>query len=119
MERYGEVPDYVDGPIPFANCEVIEEIIERAGTLDTEALRNELLKTKDNPIPTLNGPLKWHRGPWSERPGTMIQHIGYEKGESGKIVNAAFGQYADMGFSFNRKDWIDAEPVYPKPKWKK
>lgn len=119
MERYMEVPDYIDGPIPFANCEVIETIIERAGTLDPEALHEELLKTKDDPIPTLNGPMKWHRGPWCERPGSMLQHIGYERGKSGKIVNVAMGEYADMGFEIDKGDWTEAKPIYPKPKWRK
>lgn len=120
MDRYGEVPDFVDGPIQFATMEILEQAIERAGTLDREAIHQELLKAKDDPIPTIIGPSCWVKGPWNHKPGNILQHQDIEgkgKGFDVEIVSTGYGSVGKLP-GLTEVDYNTAELVYPKPKWK-
>ena len=120
-QRYNEVPDFVDGAIAFATMEVLEQAIERAGTLDRQAIYQELLKAKDNPIPTIIGPTGWYRGPWNEkRSGTNLQNQNVATTEPGfdvEIVASANGRIANLPGLVD-VDLKTADLIYPKPPWK-
>jgi len=120
--RYGEVPDFIDGSLAFACGEIIEQLLERAGSLDPEEIHKAIIATKDNPIPTIVGPTSWHRGPWSERPGTILQFINVkERGPlySPEVVSAAYGETAGMPLPKVSDQYVTAKPLYPKPAWKR
>ena len=120
-QRYGEVPDFVDGSIAFATMELLEQAIERAGSLDRQAIYQALLKAKDDPIPTIIGPNGWDRGPWNEkRQGTILQHQNTATTEPGfdlEIVGSANGSVANLP-GLVEVDLKTAELIYPKPPWK-
>lgn len=123
IDKYGLAPDMVDGSLAYATIEVMAELIRRAGSTDKEAIRAELLKTKDNPIPTVMGPMFWDKGPWPDIPGAVGQHIGTadsDLGQDCEIVGAAYGEMGGIERDWNVDDWTSsAAPVYPKPEWKK
>lgn len=122
IERYGERPDMIDGSLAFGSVQVAGELIKRAGTLDRKAIYDEILKTKDKPIPTVCGPISWHKGPWPQYPGMVGQLIGIGEvpmGHDSEVVAAAFGEHAGLGLKYTEGDYVTAKPVYPKPKWKK
>ena len=122
MERFGERFEPANAPLLFATCQVLGELIRRAGTLNRRAIWEEVIKTKDNPIETVAGPLAWHRGVWPETPGVVgqLQGVGQRPpGEDYEIIAAAFGDSANLGLKWNKSEWISAKPLYPKPKWKK
>jgi len=123
--RYNEVPDFVDGAIAFATMELLEQAIERAGTLDRQAIYKEMLKAKDNPIPTIIGPVGWDRGPWNEkREGTILQSQNLaspnppESGFDQEIISSANGSVAKLP-GLVEVDLKTADLVYPKPSWRK
>ncbi|MEM2875248.1 MAG: ABC transporter substrate-binding protein [Candidatus Hadarchaeales archaeon] len=120
VERYGMAPDVIDGAIAYATVEVMGTLIERAGSLDKAKIYQEVIKAKDNPIPTVIGPVYWERGPWPELPGVVGQHIGTTDtslGEDCEIVGAAFGERVGLQRTWNKNDWVTHAPVYPKPAW--
>jgi branched-chain amino acid transport system substrate-binding protein len=120
VEKYGFAPDVIDGAIAYATVEVMGTLIERAGSLDKDAIYQEVLKSKDNPIPTVIGPVYWERGPWPELPGVVGQHIGTTDsslGEDCEIVGAAFGERVGITRTWNKSQWVTHAPVYPKPAW--
>jgi branched-chain amino acid transport system substrate-binding protein len=122
IKKYGLAPDMVDGSIAYATIEVMGTLIERAGTPDKEAIYEEIVKTKNNPIPTIMGPMSWDRGPWPDLPGAVGQHIGTldsSLGEDCEIVGAGFGEMAGIKRSWNPGEWTSHAPLYPKPAWKK
>ena len=104
VERYNARPDMVDGACAFMAVQVIGELIERAGTLDHKAIFEQVLKTKDNPLETIAGPVYWDRGPWPEYPGTVGQMINIGEvpmGHDSEIVAAAFGDTEGFGLSLS------------------
>lgn len=122
QDKYGLAPDVVDGSIAYATVEVMAALVERAGTLDPAAIRAEIVKTKNNPIPTVMGPMSWERGPWPDLPGVVGQHIGTTAkslAEDTEIVGAGYGEMGGIKRTWNPNEWITHPPLYPKPKWKK
>jgi len=122
IDKYGLAPDMIDGPLTYGTIEVMLELIERAGTTDKEAIYAEVLKTKDNPILTVLGPIFWDKGPWPDLPGAVGQHIGTtdsDLGQDCEIVGAAYGEMGGIERDWNIDDWKSAAPLYPKPEWKK
>ncbi len=120
IDKYGLAPDMVDGPMAYGTIEVMAELIRRAGTTDKDAIRAEILKTKDNPIPTVLGPIMWDKGPWPDLPGAVGQHIGTsdtDLGQDCQIVGAGYGEMGGIERDWNVEDWISAAPIYPKPEW--
>ena len=121
IDKYGLAPDMVDGPMAYGTIEVMAELIRRAGSTDKDAIRQAVLDTKNNPIPTVLGPIFWDKGPWPDLPGAVGQHIGTtdtDLGQDCQIVGAAFGEMGGIERDWNEADWISAAPVYPKPDWK-
>ena len=121
IEKYGLAPDLVDGPMAYGTVEAMYELIRRAGTTDKDAIYAEILKTKDNPIPTVLGPLYWDKGPWPELPETVGQHIGTtdtDLGQDCEIIAAGFGEMGGLEREWNVEDWITGTTLYPKPDWK-
>jgi len=121
-ERWNERMESANGCLTFAVCQVIGELIRRAGSLDRMAIFKEVLKTKDNPIQTVCGPMYWDLGVWPTTPGSVGQIQGVGKGPLGhdsEIVSAAFGDHAKFGLKWNESEWVSAKPLYPKPKWKR
>ncbi len=122
IDKYGLAPDMVDGPMAYGTIEVMYELIRRAGTTDKDAILAEVLKTKDDPIPTVLGPVYWEKGPWPDLPGAVGQHIGTsdtDLGQDCQIIGAAFGEMGGIERDWNIEDWKSATPLYPKPEWKK
>lgn len=121
IQRYGEVPDFVDGSIAFATMELLEQAIERAGTLDRQAIYQAMLDAKDDPIPTIIGPVGWDRGPWNEkRSGTILQSQNLPTVEPGfdqEIISSANGGIANLPGLVD-VDLRTASLLYPKPSWK-
>jgi hypothetical protein len=111
----------VDGPMAYGTIEVMAELIRRAGSTDKDAIRQAVLDTKNNPIPTVLGPIFWDKGPWPDLPGAVGQHIGTtdtDLGQDCQIVGAAYGEMGGITRDWNEADWVSADPVYPKPDWK-
>lgn len=121
INKYGLAPDMVDGPMAYGTVEVMAELIRRAGSTGKDAIRQAIFDTKNNPIPTVMGPMSWGIGPWTDSPGAVGQHIGTtstDLGQDCQIVGAAFGELGGIERDWNEEDWVSAAPVYPKPEWK-
>jgi len=56
VKRWGENPDYLDTVFPWVSCQVMEQAIEKAGTLNWEKLRDTIATEK---FTTLWGPLEF------------------------------------------------------------
>jgi branched-chain amino acid transport system substrate-binding protein len=46
VKRWGENPDYLDTVFPWVSCQVVEQALEKAGTLDWEKLRKVIATEK-------------------------------------------------------------------------
>lgn len=123
-ERYGFGADAADGPWAYGVFQIMRELIERSGSLDPDDMWEELLKTPENPIPTVSGGLSWRRGPWGTAPKNIAQLIGTEDdsiGEDIESVGVAFGEAEGIRpeeYTYDESDWVTHEPLYPKPEWK-
>jgi branched-chain amino acid transport system substrate-binding protein len=54
VERWNENPDYLDTVFPWVSCQIVEQAIEKAGTLDWQKLRNTIAEEE---FTTLWGPV--------------------------------------------------------------
>jgi branched-chain amino acid transport system substrate-binding protein len=88
--------DWYGGAFAYSSVQVLEQAIEKAGTLDRKAIRNIIAS---GTFPTVIGPVKYENQINVQSPGEVGQ---WQKG-SFEIVAA------------NAKR--TAEPIYPKPPW--
>ncbi len=94
-EKYGEEPEYHSAGGTAAAL-TLQLAIERAGTLDTEKVREELLKMREE---------------------TFYGIIGFD--ETGKIVTKPMAVIQiQNGRPVTVYPFKEAEPIYPKPEWK-
>ena len=102
VARFGIVPDTEDSYLQWAACEIMEQAIEKAGTLDHEKLRDVI---DSETFTTVFGPVNY--GP---------DHINYEGiYEYGGIIQYQGG---DLKLIWP-PEYAYAEPIIPKPPWPK
>jgi len=105
FEKYKEVngfePDYYSAPWGYASYQILEQAIEKAGTLDRDKVRDVLATgtfTK-----TAAGKVKFK----------FQNHFNFE-------LPSYYGQWQKGKFeSIAPKGTRTAKPVYPKPSWPK
>jgi len=96
LKKWKVEPDHGGGPSTYASLQVLEQAIEKAGTLDRETLKKVLDTEK---FETMTGPTKFTDRYNSELPGMVLQ---WQKG----IYEIIWP-----------KDRATAEPFFPKPAW--
>lgn len=98
MNKYKMRPDYLDSVLAYMGCEIVEEAITKAGTLDREKIRNTIAGSE---FTTINGPVRFTGTENSVTPSMILQ---YQKGDLEIIWPS---------------DLATAKPLYPKPNWPK
>jgi len=106
QERYNELPRHWSA-FPYAAIEVIKYAIEKAGSLNTDKIRNALLEL--NGEMTLVGPVKFED--WINPMGVKLTQI--NTGASNLILQIQGGEMKIL----YPKDVANAEPIYPWPGW--
>ena len=89
-------PDYLDSALSFVECEIIEQAIEKTGTLDRERIRDTIAHSE---FQTINGPIRFTG---TENPVTPSMILQYQAG--------------DLEIIWPPKT-ATAKPLYPKPPW--
>ena len=89
-------PDYLDSALSFVECEIIEQAIEKTGTLDRERIRDMIAHSE---FQTINGPIRFTG---TENPVTPSMILQYQAG--------------DLEIIWPPKT-ATAKPLYPKPPW--
>jgi branched-chain amino acid transport system substrate-binding protein len=96
VKKFNIRPDYLDSALSYVGCQIIEQAIEKAGSLDREKIRDAIAGSE---FMTINGPIRFE-GPENVVTPAMI--LQYQKG--------------DLEIIWPKKS-ATAEPVYPKPPW--
>jgi branched-chain amino acid transport system substrate-binding protein len=91
-------PDYLDSALSYVGCQIVEQAIEKAGTLDREKIRDTIAGSE---FTTINGPIKFTGTENMVTPAMILQ---YQKG--------------DLEIIWPPKT-ATAKPLYPKPAWPK
>lgn len=91
-------PDYLDSALSYVGCQIIEQAIHMAGTLDREKIRDVIATSE---FTTINGPIRFTGTENMVTPAMILQ---YQKG--------------DMEIIWPPKT-ATAEPLFPKPEWPK
>jgi branched-chain amino acid transport system substrate-binding protein len=91
-------PDYLDSSLSYVGCEIIEQAIEKAGTLDREKIRDAIANSE---FTTINGPIRFTGTENMVTPAMILQ---YQKGDLEIIWPP---------------QTATAKPLYPKPSWPK
>jgi branched-chain amino acid transport system substrate-binding protein len=89
-------PDYLDSALSFVECEIIEQAIEKAGTLDRERIRDTIAQSE---FLTINGPIRFTGTENLVTPSMVLQ---YQRGDLEIIWPP---------------ETATAKPLYPKPAW--
>jgi branched-chain amino acid transport system substrate-binding protein len=129
VTKYGRWPDYTQSLENYKSLEVHTQAIERAGTLDREAVRKELASGRA--FTTVCGGAQFldppDRAKWSSSPGpTGINNINMHPIGGQGVVN----QWQLQPGAKPDDNWLAAEivsprsfatakPLYPKPNWHK
>ena len=98
VQKYNMRPDYLDSVLAYMGCEILEEAIVKAGTLDRKKIRDTIAGTE---FTTINGPVRFEGTENSVTPSMILQ---YQKGDL-EIVWPP--------------DLSTAKPLYPKANWPK
>jgi len=98
MKKYNHEPDWWGGIFAYSQCMVLQQAIEKAGTLNHERIRETIAKET---FPTLLGNVKFVDGFNVEFPGNIGQ---WQKGVFEVVMP---------------KDKRTAQPLFPKPPWPK
>ncbi len=96
LKKWKMPPDHWGGPITYANLEILEQAIEKAGSLDREKIRKVLNTEK---FETIIGPARFQNRFNVDLPG-MVQQ--WQNG----IYEIIWP-----------RDRATAEPIFPKPAW--
>ncbi|MDI6762316.1 MAG: amino acid ABC transporter substrate-binding protein [Thermodesulfobacteriota bacterium] len=94
--RWNKNPDYLDSSLSYMGCQIIEQAIERAGSLNKNKIRDVIASQE---FSTINGPVKFTGIENLKTPGMWLQ---WQKGEL-EIVWPS--------------DVATAKLLFPKPKW--
>jgi branched-chain amino acid transport system substrate-binding protein len=98
LTRWKARPDYLDSVLAYMGCEILEQAINRAGSLDREKIRNVVVENEFN---TINGPVRFSGTENQVTPSMILQ---YQKGDLEIIWPP---------------EAATAKPMYPKPAWPK
>jgi branched-chain amino acid transport system substrate-binding protein len=98
VKRWQTRPDYLDSALSYVECQIIEEAIRKAGTLDREKVRETIAQSE---FTTINGPIRFTGTENLVTPSMILQ---YQKGDLEIIWPP---------------ESATAKPVYPKPPWPK
>lgn len=98
IERYHAEPDWWGGTFAYGACQVMQQAVEIAGTLDREKIRDVIAKEI---FPTVLGPVKFDGGFNIQSPGDIGQ---WQRGTFEVIAP---------------KNKRTAPPLFPKPPWPK
>jgi len=98
VKKWKMRPDYLDSALSYVECQIIEQAIERAGTLDREKIRETIAQGE---FTTINGPIRFTGTENHVTPSMILQ---YQKGDLEIIWPP---------------ETATAKPIYPKPAWPK
>ncbi len=98
VEKWKIRPDYLDSALSYVGCQIIEEAIQKAGTLDREKIRDTIATSE---FTTINGPIRFTGTENLVTPSMILQ---YQRGDLEIIWPP---------------ESATAKPVYPKPLWPK
>jgi branched-chain amino acid transport system substrate-binding protein len=98
IKKFHERPDYLDSALSYVGCQIVEQAIEKAGTLDREEIRDTIAGSE---FTTINGPIRFTGTENLVTPAMILQ---YQKGELEIIWPPKTAT---------------AKPLYPKPAWPK
>ncbi|MBW1667687.1 MAG: amino acid ABC transporter substrate-binding protein [Deltaproteobacteria bacterium] len=96
VKKWKMRPDYLDSVLSYVECQIIEEAVEKAGTLDREKIRDVIA---GNEFQTINGPIRFTGAENLVTPSMILQ---YQKG--GLEIIWPPGS-------------ATAAPLFPKPPW--
>ena len=96
VKKYNMRPDYLDSVLAYMGCEIVEEAIAKAGTLDREKIRDTIAGSE---FTTINGPVRFTGTENSVTPSMILQ---YQKGDLEIIWPS---------------DLATVKPMFPKPNW--
>jgi len=96
VKRWKTRPDYLDSALAYVECEIIEEAIEKAGTLDRERIRDTIAQGE---FTTINGPIRFTGTENLVTPSMILQY-----------------QKNDLEIIWPPES-ATAKPMYPKPEW--
>jgi branched-chain amino acid transport system substrate-binding protein len=97
-KKWNVRPDYLDSALAYVGCEIVEQAIAKAGSLNREKIREAIAGGE---FTTINGPIKFKGTENLVTPAMIIQ---YQKNEL-EIVWPP--------------ETATAKPLYPKPEWPK
>ena len=98
VAKFKVKPDYLNSSLAYVACQIVEQAVERAGTLNWEKIRDVIAKDE---FSTINGPIKFTG---SENLRTPYMVLQWQKEEI-EIVWPP--------------EVATAKPLYPKPPWPK
>jgi branched-chain amino acid transport system substrate-binding protein len=96
VKRWGKEPDRWASAFTYASLQILEQAIEKVGSLDREKLRDAIATQT---FPTVIGPVKFEGGFNVQAPGEIGQ---WQQGRFEVVAG---------------KDKRTAAPIYPKPAW--
>jgi branched-chain amino acid transport system substrate-binding protein len=96
VAKFNKKPDYLNSVLAYASCQILEQAIEKVGSLDWKELRDYIAAHE---FQTINGPIKFAGSENTRTPSMILQ---WQKGEL-EIVWP--------------KSTATAKPLYPKPAW--
>jgi branched-chain amino acid transport system substrate-binding protein len=98
LAQFKAKPDYLNSSLAYAGCQIMQQAIENAGSLDRKKLRDYIATHE---FQTINGPIKFTGTENLKTPSMILQ---WQKGEL-EIVEP--------------QEASTAKPLYPKPAWPK
>lgn len=98
LKKYNMRPDYLDSVLAYMGCEIVEEAITQAGSLDREKIRKAIAEGE---FTTINGPVRFTGTENSVTPSMILQY-----------------QKSDLEIIWP-PDLATAKPLHPKPNWPK
>ena len=98
VKKWNIRPDYLDSALSYVQCEILQQAIEKAGTLNLEKIRDTIAKSE---FQTINGQIRFTGIENLVTPSMILQ---YQKGDLEIIWPAQSAT---------------AKPLHPKPPWPK
>ena len=95
VAKFGTRPDITDSPYAWLGPELMQKAIEKAGTLDSEKLRDALANEQ---FDTIFGPLKFENQ-------ETLQFHGFLQWQNGKIESVWPRERASADWIFPKPDW--------------
>jgi branched-chain amino acid transport system substrate-binding protein len=96
IKKWNIKPDYLDSVVAYQECQVLEQAIEKAGTLDRKKIRDVIAKEE---FDTINGKVRFEGKENVVTPSGILQ---YQKGELEIIWPEKIAT---------------SRPIFPKPPW--